>query len=258
PVVTIALGLAAAESTSAGADMWVRFAAEQIGFGLGCGVVIGGLGGWWLQRLVDADHVEGIYRQLATVAIIVMAFAAAHELGGNGFIAAFTAGLAFGHTARDHCTAVEDFAEDEGELLSVVTFTVFGAAFAGPALDQLTWPIALYSVLSLTVVRMLPVLVALWGSGTLVETRLFLGWFGPRGLATVLFALLVLQGLDSPRTDTVVAVATWTVLLSIFVHGATASPWVTRLARRLAAMPEHAPEVAPVPELPTRRRGHGG
>lgn len=108
-------------------------------------------------------------------------------------------------------------------------------------------------MLSLTVVRMLPVLVALAGSRTRFETRLFIGWFGPRGLASILFALLVFDQLSGTVADTAFSVAVWTILVSIFAHGITASPWAARLARRLDDAPVSAPELVEVQEMPTRR-----
>ncbi len=253
PIVTVALAIAAAEAGSGSVDHWATFATRQVGFGLLFGVGIGALGGRLLDIRSAAGRVDGIYRQLATLAIAAGAFGAAEALGGNGFIAAFTAGLAFGYVARAQCSDVQDFTEDEGEVLTAITFVIFGAAFAGPALTDLTWPVAAYAVLSLTVVRMVPVLVALWRSGMLLETRLFTGWFGPRGLASILFALIVVDSLDSPRAETVFLAATVTILLSVYAHGLTASPWAGRLGRRLEAASMTAPEHAPAPEMPTRR-----
>ncbi len=253
PVVTVALALAAATSDPTGIDGWGEFVARQIGFGLLCGVAIGALGGRLLHLRSVAGRVEGVYRQLATLAIAAAAVAGAELLEGNGFIAAFTAGLAFGYVAREQCHGIQDFTQDEGEVLTAITFVVFGAVFAGPALDEVTWPVVGYAVLSLTVVRMLPMLLALWRTGTLTETRLFAGWFGPRGLASILFALVVVEELDSPSTDTIFLVATTTVLASVFAHGLTASPWAGRLGRRLEAAPAEQPEMEPASEMPTRR-----
>ena len=214
---------------------------------------IGVIGGRALDVRAVAGRVEGVYRQLATLAIAAAAFASAELLEGNGFIAAFTAGLAFGYVAREQCHGIQDFTQDEGEVLTAVTFVVFGATFAGPALADISWPVIAYAVLSLTVVRMLPTLLALWRTGTLVETRLFAGWFGPRGLASILFALIVVDELDSPRADTIFLVATTTVLLSVYAHGLTASPWTGRLAGRLERASADQPEMAPASEMPTRR-----
>ncbi len=253
PVVTVLIALVAAEEAG-GASDWLDLAARQVGLGVAAGLLAGIVGGKLLDLRATAGAVEGVYRQLATVSIAVAAFAVAGLAGGNGFMAAFTAGLAFGHVARRQCSGVQDFTEDEGELLSAVTFVIFGAVLVGPVLDELSWTTAVYALGSLTVVRMLPVLVALLGSGTLWQTRLFLGWFGPRGLASILFALLVVEGIETTAADTIFVVALWTVLASVFLHGVTASPWAGRLSRRLDAATEPMPELAPAPELPTRRR----
>lgn len=256
PVVTVLLAAAAAEEVG-GASGWVGLAAREVGFGVLAGLAAGVLGGKLLDWRSAAGAVLGVHRQLATVAIAVAAFGLAGVLEGNGFIAAFTAGLAFGHVARAQCHGVQDFTEDEGELLSSVTFMIFGAVLVGPLLDDLSWRTALYVVASLTVIRMVPVLIAMLGSGTLMETRLFLGWFGPRGLASILFALLVLEELDSAASQSIFAVASWTVLASVFLHGLTANAWTARLSGRLAAGAAPMPETAPADELPTRRRPIG-
>ncbi len=254
PVVTVCLAWAAADVDPGGVGDWGTLVAEQVGLGLLAGLAAGAGGAWVLSHPAVVDRIDGVYRQLATISIAVAAFAGATLIDGNGFIAAFTAGLAFGRLAREHCEGIQDFAEDEGELLSVLTFAVFGAVLAGPLVHELTWRVAAYAVASLAVVRVVSVLAALWRSGLLLETRLFAGWFGPRGLASILFALLVLEELDSPRTEEIFLVATWTVLVSVYAHGLTASPWTARLARRLAGAPETMPELEPAPELPTRRR----
>ena len=254
PVVTVLLAIVAAEAGETGVDVWGEFIARQIGFGLLFGVGVGAAGGWLLHRRARAHAVEGVYRQLATIAVAVGAFSAAELVDGNGFIAAFVAGLAFGHAARDECSGVQDFTEDEGELLTAITFLVFGAVLVGPRLDHLTWQIAVYAIASLTVVRMVPALIAMIGSRTLFETRLFAGWFGPRGLASILFALVVFEELDSDHVETILDIAFWTVLVSVFAHGLTASLWAGRLAARLDSAADDMAEMEPVPELPTRRR----
>lgn len=253
PVVTVLIAVVGAEIDDDRTGGWGRFALEQVGYGVASGIVIGAAGALVLRRAAEAGAIEGVFRQLATIAVAVGAYAGASLLDGNGFMAAFVAGLAFGHLAGPECSDVQDFTQDEGELLTVITFGVFGAALAGPLLDDITWQMGLYAVLSLTVVRMVPVLMAMIGTGTILETRLFAGWFGPRGLASILFALLVAEELEGPGVDTVVTTVVATVLLSVYAHGATASPWATRLAGRLAAMDEDMPERAPATEMPTRR-----
>ncbi len=253
PVVTVLLAIAAVEADAGGAGGWGGLLARQLGFGLLAGLVVGGVGGRLLNRRSAAGAVDGIYRQLATLAVAAGAFATAEVLEGNGFIAAFVAGLTFARAASTECADVQDFTEDEGELLTAVTFFIFGAALAGPRLADWTWQIGLYALASLTIVRVVPVLLALARSGTLVETRLFLGWFGPRGLASILFALLVSQELESPRVDTILDIAVWTVLVSVYAHGLSASPWAARLGTRLSGGHPDMPERGPATELPTRR-----
>ncbi len=251
PVVTVLL-VAASAAAAGGASDWIGLAAREVGFGVLAGVTAGVIGGRLLDRQADAGQVEGMYRQLAAIAIAVAAFALAGLLDGNGFIASFVAGLSFGHFAREQCTDVQDFTEDEGELMTSITFILFGAVLVGPVLRDLTWQIALYLVLSLTVIRIVPIVISLTGSGTMFETRLFLGWFGPRGLASILFALLVVEELESPAGQVIFTAAAWTVLVSVFVHGSTATLWAGRLARRLDASDAPMAETGPMTEMATR------
>lgn len=236
PVITVlvavaasAAGLASGSDAEANADAadWVGFAAAQIGYGLLVGVVAGCGGGWLLDRAVNRGWVEGAMRQLATVAVAAGAFAGAHELGGNGFVAAFVAGMLFGFVA-DHCHSAADFTEDEGQLLALITFLFFGALLLGPRLDELTPSIAIYAVASLTVVRMVPVALSMIGVGLEPPTIGYLGWFGPRGLASILFGLFVVEEAALPGGETILTVMTWTVLASIVTHGLTAVPFASR------------------------------
>lgn len=250
PMVTAAAALVGAESTRGPAE-WVGVAVWDVGVGVGIGVVIGACGGWLLDRFVDRGWVEGALRQLATLAIGVGAFAVAEVLGASGFVAAFTAGIGFGFAAREHCEGAYDFAEDEGVLLALLTFLAFGATLAIDALGAFDLRTVAYVVASLTVVRMLPAAVALLGSGTRLPTVAFLGWFGPRGLASILFGVLVLE--EAGRFEAVLPVVSLTVLASVVLHGLSAAP----LARRYAAWYERAQtdrmvEAGPATEHPVR------
>lgn len=251
PIVTVAIALAAAEE--GGSRNWGVFAAEQIGFGVLCGLFAGAVGGTLLDRFVSAGRVEGVYRQLATVAIAAAAYAGAEALGGNGFVAAFVAGMTFGVVAAKQNNDVHNFTQDEGDLLTAITFVLFGAVIAGPLVTEVSWPILGYAAASLTVVRVLPVVLVLLGSGTLLHTKVFLGWFGPRGLASILFALLVMQEVEGANAELIFTVAMWTVLISVYAHGVTASPWAKRLGATLSQMPDDQAENKDSPALPTRR-----
>ena len=253
PLITLFVALAAAGVNIETPGYWVEFVLEQIGFGVAIGAAVGAGGGWLLDRFATRGWVDGVYRQLGTLAIGVGAFAIAEQIDGNGFVAAFVAGLAFGAVARDHCEGAYDFAEDEGQLLALLTFFFFGAAIAGPALEELTWSIFLYAVLSLTVVRMVPVAIALIGTSFHRPSVLFLGWFGPRGLASILFGLFVLERAELPVADELIRVVTITVVLSVVAHGLTAAPASARFGdwfeRHATAQ---MPEAAVVEEFPTR------
>jgi NhaP-type Na+/H+ or K+/H+ antiporter len=144
------------------------------------------------------------------------------------------------------------FVEETGALVSLLVWLAFGAVAVAPAAEHLTWQIVLYAVLSLTVVRMVPVAITLAGTRLGRATILLVGWFGPRGLASVVFALLALEELGSHTAGHAVAVITITVLLSVIVHGATADPLATRYARRLARN-ANALAGAEVPGMPERR-----
>lgn len=160
---------------------------------------------------------------LVPLATAIVAFSATAEAGGSGFIASFVAGLVFGRMlgAEGHESA--EVAEHLGDLLSAVTFFLFGAVLVSSSILRVDASAIVYAVLSLTVVRMVPVAVALLGSGAARPTSAFAGWFGPRGLATIVFALTVIEVSNLDGRQRIVDVATLTVLLSVIAHGATAS-----------------------------------
>ena len=228
PAVTVFIALAAADESFATASTWVRFGAEQIGYGILVGAIIGILGGFLVASAGKRGWMEGGYRQIAVLGIATLAFVLAGEVGGNGFIATFVAGVALGTTARTECTHIEEFTEDVAHLLATIGFIVFGAIVVGPSLDQLDWRVALYATGSLLVVRPLAVGISLLGSGLRWPTVAFFGWFGPRGLASILFGVIALEGSHGSDLGPVFVVMSWTVLLSILTHGLSAAP----LARR--------------------------
>ena len=183
------------------------------------------------------------------------AFGVAELMGGNGFIAAFTAGLVVGTVSTSVRENLQEFAEDEGQLFALLAFLVFGATILPPALEVLDWRVALYIAASLTVIRMVPVALALLGSGLRAPSVAFLGWFGPRGLATILFALMVSEAEGIPNHERLVHVLALAVTASTFAHGLSAAPlasiygrWVEKLR---ASEPEGA-ECLSAPELPVR------
>lgn len=254
PVLFVAISLAAATTDAGDAGEWAVFAVREIGLATLVGVAIG----WGGGTLVHWGHRSGwmseVFERLAAVGLALAAFALADLVDASGFIAAFVAGVAVGNLARPVCTPLFEFAEAEGELLTLLTFLFFGAVGVPLAIDAFGWRTALYVLLSLTVVRMIPVLLSLIGSGLHRETRLFIGWFGPRGIATVVFAIIVLEHPEVPG-EVIVPIASLAVVASALLHGITAAPWARHLGRSLHAMDDdEMAEMEPAPDLPMRVR----
>ena len=251
PFLTLFIALAAAEEGLGGG--WLLFAVEQIGYGTLIGAAAGVAGGVALRRASARGWTVPLFEKLAFVSLAVITFVVADEVGGNGFIAAFVGGGAAGMAAGPVTARVLDFAEGDGEFLNLAIFFIFGM-FASHALGDADWQIVAYAVLSLTVIRMLPVAISLIGLGLRPATIGFLGWFGPRGLASIILALVVVE--DAPALqgiDQIFVVMAVTVLLSVFAHGITAAPLSRRYART-AAGGDH-PEHEPVSDIRTRWSG---
>ena len=230
PVLLMFLALLIEEQTRSPLSMAGLLFIEELGIGAVTGVVLTPIA-WRLQRYSGQHQWQTpVWSQLMLPGLAVLCFATAQAIGGSGFIAAFVGGLfaSYLFTQQKHhlLKASEEFAS----LLSVVTWVVFGALVVPRAWSSLTVEVWLYALLSLTVIRVLPVLISLAGSRFDLETRLFIGWFGPRGLASIVFAVMILE-YPLEASHTLVAVAVCTVFLSVLLHGLTANPWVARLAR---------------------------
>jgi sodium/hydrogen antiporter len=171
------------------------------------------------------------WRQIAVPAIAVGCFALAQWLGGSGFIAAFSRGLLFGWLAKHHQHTLLLATEGTSDTLALITWVVFGAVVIARALDHITWSIVLYAGLSLTLIRMLPVFLALAGLGLSTKEKLFIGWFGPRGLASTVFGVMVLDA-HLPDGYTLAATVVCTILISIVAHGFGAGPLAAALNKR--------------------------
>jgi NhaP-type Na+/H+ or K+/H+ antiporter len=249
PFVLVAIaGAATAEhaaSTGPGA------AVAELALGLLIGAVAGGGGGWLVKAARARGWVADGFAGAAVLALALCAYATSVALHGNGFIAAFIAGLAFA-AAGGPAAKLVPFVEETGTLLSLLVWLLFGVVLVVPALEDLTWQTVAYAVLSLTVVRMLPVAVALAGARLGRPAVLFTGWFGPRGLASVVFALLALEDLAGPTAQPVVTVITFTVLLSVLAHGLTADPLARRYGPRLTP-PPGTTTPATLADIPERR-----
>lgn len=232
PVLLVFIALVLDTEVEGGsAAMAARFLAEELGIGLLVGIGVTALGHALLKFCLKAGWVTKSWIQISVISLALSCFAIAQSLHGSGYIAAFTGGLLFGSLARQSKHEIELSAEGIGDTLALLTWLLFGIAVIGQVFGQFTWQIFLYAILSLTVVRMLPVFLALTGSGETLRSKLFVGWFGPRGLASIVFAIIVLDE-GVPEGAFIALVVACTVFLSLVVHGVTANP----LARRMAAL----------------------
>jgi NhaP-type Na+/H+ or K+/H+ antiporter len=250
PFVLVAVAGAAAAAHESGTGP--GGAVAELALGLAVGGAVGGAGGWLVKVTRRRDWVAEGFAGAAVLGLAVCAYASAIALHGNGFIAAFTGGLAFGSTSGRRGEPLVPFVEETGALVSLLVWLAFGAVAVAPMFDHLTWQLVVYAVLSLTIIRMAPVALALAGARLGWATTAFVGWFGPRGLASVVFALLALEDLGDKAASPAVAVITATVLLSVVAHGASAEP----LARRYGAASDQAAtrrHSDGAPEVPTRR-----
>jgi sodium/hydrogen antiporter len=242
PFLALFLAIAVDQTVPAASD-WFGFAAEQIGLGALIGVAVGGGGAWLVERSAERGLTTPLFEQFAVLALAVLAFVLADEAGGNGFIAAFVGGLAAGRVGARSGERIFEFTEEQGQLLGLAVFFVFGTV-AISFLDAAGLGIVVYALLSLTLVRMVPVALAVRGMGFRPSTVAFMGWFGPRGLASIILALAVAEEEpELPALGVILAAMTVTVLASVVLHGVTALPGVRAYARSTERLPEGAPEL---------------
>ena len=254
PLLFIALALSGSEASSLTTQGAFALVGRAIGYGVLFGVIAGAAGALLVlvgraRALMDVSWV-----QVVPVGTAALAYGLAAPLGGSGFIAAFVAGFVFGAFIRAE-DGISHLLEELGGLANAGTFIVFGAAAVGPILSGMTWTAALYGVLSLTVARMLPVAVAFAGTRARLQTVAFTGWFGPRGLASIVFTVIVLDETKLPYDSTIALVAVFTIVLSVYAHGLTSRPLTARYASWYRAHPrDRQPVMESVHAEPQRWR----
>lgn len=228
----------------------------QIALGIAAGLVVGYLGTKFVQWGQRSGWMSRNYQKISSLALILLAYGLAEVIGGNGFIAAFCFGLTSRNFAgKEEIEDLYEYAEIEVTILMLLTFTLFGAVMLPPAIEALNPEIVIYAVLSLTLVRMLSVAISMVGAKIRPATNLFLGWFGPRGIASILYIFIVLESESLPGLELIYSIAMFTVLLSIFSHGITAAPLANRYGSIIEAVDEKqivTPETEDVPEMPLR------
>ena len=229
PVLLVFLVLATGESHGEGGTaLALTLVAEEIGIGAAVGLVFAYFAVKILRIALKRGWFTDIWAQIPVIGLALACFATADRLHGSGYIAAFLGGLLFGHMTRRTHELVQA-GEGVAELLAMLTWVVFGAVAVGQSWVVMTWPVLLYSLLSLTVIRMLPNILALTRSGEGWEPKFFLAWFGPRGLATIVFFVIVADA-NLPGEPIIQSVVVCTITLCIVAHGVTANAWAKRIA----------------------------
>jgi NhaP-type Na+/H+ or K+/H+ antiporter len=232
PVLLVFIALAIGSGAESGGTMLaLELVAKELGIGLVVGLGLAAMGARLLRWCWSQGWVTEIWMQVTVVALAIACFAVAQSLHGSGYIAAFSGGLLFGYKAKEDTHKLVLAAEGVGETLALMTWLLFGATVIGQSVKYFTWEMLVYALLSLTVIRMLPVYLSLAGTGESTASKLFLGWFGPRGLASIVFAIIVVDK-DVPGAKFLAMVVVLTVFFSLVAHGISANPLARLLGQK--------------------------
>jgi len=261
PFVMLFIAFATALETHSHGN-WLSSALLEVAIALLVGATVGIAGGWLLTKTAERGWTGKTSEQVAVFGLALTAYFGSLMVHGNGFIAAFSGGIILSAATSNRLAEPTEFTENTGTVFSLLIWVIFGAIAVPKAiLFTNDWRPFAYAVLSLTAIRIIPVALAMRGSGLRPDTVALMGWFGPRGLASVVFTLLAfITFKDAGKPiDLLVAVATWTILFSVLFHGLSAKPLSFWYSRRLARAAEPLPELMELPELrerPSFLRGH--
>ncbi len=233
PLVMLFAALASVSVEGAEHSNWLVYWLMQVTFGPVVGIVVGFGGGYLLRVAKRRALINENFLRLSGVALAIVAWAGAIQVGGNGFIAAFVGGMAISGFASSIGEPLRDFGEAEGQLFGLATFLLFGMIALVPAIETADANCYLYALLSLTLIRILPTALALIGLKLKPATVLFVGWFGPRGLASLLFALLVVGEFNLPHGQQILTISVLTVVFSMIAHGVSAVPGARMYAAQI-------------------------
>jgi len=232
PILFVFVALALGSATEGGSGtLAVKLVIQELGIGLAVGLGLAAIGTWLLRWCWNRGWVTEIWKQVTVVGLAIACFSVAQSLHGSGYIAAFSGGLVFGFKAKEATHKLVLAAEGTGETLAVMTWFVFGATVIGQSVQHFTWEMLVYALLSLTVIRMFPIFLSLAGTGESTASKLFLGWFGPRGLASIVFAIIVVNK-GVPGGQFMAMVVVLTVFFSLVAHGVSANPLAKLLGQR--------------------------
>jgi len=232
PVLLVFLALATGAADDSGSTLALKLVAQEIGIGVAVAVVFSFMGVKLIVIAARHNWLTEVWEQIPVVALALACFATAQTLHGSGYIAAFVGGLLFGHFTKHHTHDLVMAGEGIVELLAMLTWLVFGAAIVGQSWAGMTLDVVIYSLLSLTLIRVLPNMLALTGTGEQLETKLFLAWFGPRGLASIVFFIIVANE-SLPGESVLGHAVVCTITLCVIAHGLTANAWAKGIAARL-------------------------
>ncbi|MDJ0833070.1 MAG: sodium:proton antiporter [Gammaproteobacteria bacterium] len=231
PFVLLGAIFAAAGMGQAETDGLIAATLYQITLGPIAGIIVG----WSVARIMEWSQNRDLMSESAGgVVFLSTAFAAyllAEAIGGNGFIAAFVAGMVFGNSYRHDIHFISEFMEGAGQILTMSAFLVFGAFLLPEGIAHMSTQAVILGILFLTLVRMFPIYISLLGTGLATREKLFLGWFGPRGIASILFTLLMMDRFDFPNEQELLACVSMTVGLSVLLHGISATPLANRIGK---------------------------
>jgi NhaP-type Na+/H+ or K+/H+ antiporter len=216
--------LSASAGAQLGAGYWAKFALEHIVFAPVIGGGVGWLGGVLVDRVSKRGWMNPTFQRLTSISLAILIYSIAESLNGNGFIAAFFGGLLLGTKIPKVREQIQEFGDTEGQQLILFVFLIFGLVLVPSAVKYWDIRALLYAVLSLTVIRMVPVAISLIGARMDWSTVGFIGWFGPRGIASVLYLLMVVGTLGVKGHEQMLSVIILTVLISVFLHGLSAVP----------------------------------
>ena len=256
PILLLFISLAANKAGENSATYWLIFTFEQIFLGTIIGMAIGYGGNKLVAKSLQYQWMTRSFEDLSILGLSILAYTSAEVIGGNGFIAAFCAGLTLGLVGKkSFVQSLQEFGEAEGQLLTLMSFLLYGAIMVIPSLIRSTWQIWVYGIISLTIARMLGVAIATAKLDLQLDSTLFIGWFGPRGIASLVYGLLIMEKDSFQNSQLMFDAMAIVVLISIFAHGLTAFPGVNWYAKRLdnkKNAPHPIKEMLPVNEIPVR------
>ena len=232
PILFVFIALAEGVNEGSSGLMALRFVVQELGIGIAVGLGLAVCAAGLIRVCWHRGWLTEIWMQVTVVSLAIACFSLAQSLHGSGYIAAFVGGLFFGYATGESTHKLVLAAEGTSETLALMTWLLFGSAVIGQSMSKFTWEIVIYAFLSLTIIRMLPIYISLAGTGESILSRLFLSWFGPRGLASIVFMIIVLNK-NLPGGDTMAMVVVCTVFFSLVAHGISANPLAKYLAQHM-------------------------